>query len=400
MRVFLVIMIGVVGGCEILEAPVRCSADGDCPLHQFCAPDELCRSGCLSSATCEAGLVCDTHGRCVTPDSGGLDGMVVDVDLSVEPDLPKVPDLSMPKDGDGLVPASCGDLKGALGSVRDPSNGHCYVTFAGPMMWAEALSACQARGATLATVTSAAEDALVRKAAMGAPRWIGLSSHAPGGKKWVWANGEKRTFNGWAPGEPSNKNNAEDCVLMDPERGWDDETCGWPTSGVLDPSADTVHGYICEHACGNNVVEDGEECDPPGPTCTSLCRTKRPCTEPGGVVGLNGHCYFQVEPATGFDTALTGCPAGTHLATLRDPTENAAALQAMSAESWIALKATAAAKRFEWQVGDKDFNHRRFHGFNGDEPNGTSVPTCVRLSTTRWRDSGCATPYPRMCERE
>ncbi len=54
--------------------------------------------------------------------------------------------------------------------------------------------------------------------------------------------------------------------------------------------------------CGNGVVKEGEECDPPSTTCTSLCRIGL-CSAAGGmcVPALSGICdaiYGQIVPLT------------------------------------------------------------------------------------------------------
>jgi len=300
--------------------------------------------------------------------------------------------------------AGCGVLTGSSGAKIDPATGHCYVAWPGPLNWSSAQRQCQAQGGTLATLTTAAEDTLVRGIAGTTSRWIGMSSARTGTPVLAWTTGEPRSYTAFAAGEPNNSGGVEECVLLDANRAdaWDDRTCGWPTSGNLGASAASTLGFVCESSCGNGVVEPGEGCDPPGTSCTATCQVKRACTETGGVVSpVNGHCYFAVGPATDFAGALAGCPTATHLATLADLAEDEAAQLAISADTWFALRAPNLID-FAWQgVAATDFNPRLYHGFSTGEPNQTPGPVCVRVTKgTGWKDTTCAGAYVRLCERE
>jgi hypothetical protein len=254
----------------------------------------------------------------------------------------------------------------------------------------------------LVSITSAFEDSIVRTIAAGAVRWIGLASDTPGQSSHTWVSTEALGYQGFAPGEPDLAGGVEECLSVDPTRGWDDLTCGWPASGNFGPSAAKAIGYVCESTCGNGKVEPGEGCDPPGPGCTATCKTKLPCTEAGAVSSpITGRCFFPVGAAVDFATAQAACPSGTHLATIKSMADDETAQAAITTDSWIALRADHMTD-FKWVAGPaSDFNPRRFHGFMAPEPNSSGSPTCVRISKgAGWKDHPCDNKYVALCERE
>jgi hypothetical protein len=195
--------------------------------------------------------------------------------------------------------------------------------------------------------------------------------------------------------------------------GWRDESCGFPTAGLLPASPITTSGYVCESTCGNGKIDAGETCDAPGPGCSKTCQVVQPCNEAGAIsLAENGHCYFRTTATfTAYTTALaTACPAGTHLATLDTPAETEAAIKAITTDAWIALRATTTVAQFRWDLGSEVFNPRRYHGFLGVDPDEDEVPACtvVSLGTPptkppAWRDRDCddvGNPYVALCERE
>lgn len=305
--------------------------------------------------------------------------------------------------------ASCGPLAGSLTAKVDPQNGHCYVTWDTPVNWATALRTCQSRGGHLATISSAAENDLIKTVAGTLDRWIGLTIQHDGQTALVrWVTSEPFTFLGFGPASPNDDNpTGEGCgVTSAASGGWDDKPCGFPRNGDLPNSSSAAFGYVCEHQCGNGVVEPGEGCDPPGPNCTATCQTKVACTEAGAFSSpINGHCYFTLPTAQTYAQARVACPAGTHLATLNDPAENEAGIKALgNNEAWIALRTLVTASGFAWEApSPQPFDSRRFHGFisTTDDPNEGVGTQCVRATPTEgWRDRGCANLFVPLCERE
>ncbi len=410
---------GSCGGAPL----AACAVDAECPLHQSCEAGE-CRTGCFSDGECAGGQACTAHGRCLG------DGEPLDFGVSDPGDSSTVaaPDLLVPLScGDGVVQAgeacddgaansdlaaqaagctsqcrkraSCGGLGGSSAAQLDPSTGHCYVVWPGPVSWATAERQCETAGGTLASIGSAGEDAIAKAVGAGAPRWIGLQSATPGMGNFAWVTGEPIGYTGFAAGDPDNQGGVEECVRLDPASGWDDVACGWPASGLLAASPSVTGGFVCELSCGNGIVEPGEGCDPPGPSCTATCQTRRACPEAGGVVSpVNGHCYFPTAATGTFDQAMTACPAGTHLATLGGIAETEAAIQAITTDSWIALRA-GNGNDWSWQAPGRGFNARTYHGFVAGEPNQGGA-ACVRVRSDGWADQACSVVHPALCERE
>jgi cysteine-rich repeat protein len=303
--------------------------------------------------------------------------------------------------------AACGSISGSIAATIDPATGHCYVAWAGPINWATAQHDCQSRGGTLATITSPAENAIVASVAGPSPMWIGLEVDHSTTTTLSWVDGETAAYTNFAAGQPDDggmSGTPEECGAFT-QSGWLDDACGFPATGNLPASKTFALGYVCETGCGNGKVEPGEECDAPGATCTKSCMTVRACTEAGAVSSpVNGHCYIPIDTAITYSQALTSCPTGTHLATLGDMSESDSGLKAVSNipdDAWIALKAPATLGLYTWQeMSAETFLSRRYHGFEGAEPNEATAPNCARESTVGWRDIQCSSDYAILCERE
>jgi len=302
------------------------------------------------------------------------------------------------------------NVAGALAARIDPATGHCYTMWPTPVNWATAQRDCQTKNGHLAALTTKAESDLVSPLVGNSDSWIGLTVDHGLIPRDRWVTGEPVVFTTYEPGEPNNGGSGgspEECGAISTLTpiGWDDRPCGFPASGDFPAATAYTLPYVCENECGNGVVDPGEGCDPPGVQCTNTCQVKRPCTEAGGVLSpINGHCYFTVNNLVTYTTALTQCPAGTHLASLNDIAENEAGTLACGAnDAWIALRAQVTNYQFKWEIPTEIFQARRYHGFAGTEPNDALVPDCTRVSPGfGWRDRGCNAGFTffSLCERE
>ena len=382
----------VIDNCPTVPNPDQASSDGS-DVGDACRGGGSGDGGVVVPASCGNGVVDDPNEQC---DSGAAN--------SDDPASATATCTSMCKSR-----ASCGSVAGSSGAKIDPSTGHCYVAWPGPINYASAQRDCQSRGGYLTVVTDAAENALVSSIAPLTQAWIGLEVTHGTTDSFHWVDGEAYSYAAFSVGEPNdgalNGGRTEDCIART-ITGWADLPCGFPATGSLPSSPTFALGYVCEASCGNGVVDPGEECDG-GPNCTANCYMKRACTEKNGVSSpVNGHCYF-VQTANGnFTNSLNAtCPSGTHLATLADVAENESALQAISGngdDAWFALKAPSNLGDYDWQaLSSEAFDSTRFHGFAGAEPNETSAPNCVRLvDGAGWKDIDCGEDFDALCERE
>lgn len=304
------------------------------------------------------------------------------------------------------VRAPCGTVAAASSALVDPTTGHCYVAWPNLLPWANAERDCLSRGGHLAEVTSDTENTLVKALDVTVASWIGVTSNTAGTA--TWSDGETSAYTGFGSVNPPTMG-ADACVVVLPTSGaWQDSACGFPATGVLPASPTSTAGYICENSCGNGVIDPGEECDPPAVgACTSVCHKSRACTEPGGMVSAaTGYCYFATTTAVAYATALaSGCPTGTHLATPDGIMESETVDAAITADSWIAVKAPTTEGVFVFDQASPTLDLPRYHGFLSPDPDMTTVPACAAFSHTAasadgWRDRACTTTYPAVCERD
>lgn len=124
--------------------------------------------------------------------------------------------------------------------VQNPTNSHWYGISYGPMSWPDAEIVAEEAGGTLATISSADEQAWVQ-AALGSYSswryWIGLNDIANEGQ-FVWVNGEPVGYTNWIPGQPNNGGGVEDAGEIQPGSSW-----RWNDH---DPSATTTTKPLAE----------------------------------------------------------------------------------------------------------------------------------------------------------
>eukprot|EP00964_Phaeocystis_antarctica_P093722 scaffold60554_cov72-Phaeocystis_antarctica.AAC.4 len=95
------------------------------------------------------------------------------------------------------------------------------------LSWDNANAACLAVDLQLASVHSAAQNALLVTAAAGNRVWIGGTDAASEGA-WVWSpSNTPLSYTNWNAGEPNDYRTGEDCVLLSSHHGvWNDYPCG------------------------------------------------------------------------------------------------------------------------------------------------------------------------------
>ena len=113
-----------------------------------------------------------------------------------------------------------------------------YTLMNNALSWSDASAACLAAGQHLASVHSAAENALLLTAAAGNTVWIGGTDAACEGA-WKWSpSGTPLSYTNWNGGEPNDYGGNEDCLRVSSWGSWNDRMC-----------TDKLK-YVCGSACG------------------------------------------------------------------------------------------------------------------------------------------------------
>ena len=108
-----------------------------------------------------------------------------------------------------------------------PALPYTYTLMSDALSWGDADAACQAAGLQLATVQSAAQDALLLTAAAGSTVWIGGTDAASEGT-WVWSpSNTPLSYTNWYAGEPNGRTH-ENCLMKYTNQYgglWNDARC-------------------------------------------------------------------------------------------------------------------------------------------------------------------------------
>lgn len=123
------------------------------------------------------------------------------------------------------------------GGTRSDDGQHCYVPIRVPLAWDEARADCEARGAHLATLSSAEEHGLVASLNAGTAQWLGATDRqsecnlvdAPGCTfDWI-GDDDPFVYAAWADLEPSGTDPAtmarEDCLAIGTAGAFEDHDC-------------------------------------------------------------------------------------------------------------------------------------------------------------------------------
>jgi cysteine-rich repeat protein len=117
----------------------------------------------------------------------------------------------------------------------DAAVGRCYVLHESEALtYNQATSVCSTQGGHLASLTSAAEAALLQPLQAGQRPWIGATD-LPEAGNFSWLTGESFGYQAFAAGQPDGDGN---CLVLDGATGlWSDSACDLTTFAV---------GFICE----------------------------------------------------------------------------------------------------------------------------------------------------------
>ena len=134
-------------------------------------------------------------------------------------------------DGDGLVDEVSTENAYCDGCDLFEVDGIAVWTCRGPLTWADAVEACEARGAQLAIIRNAEEQAALQSLPWRGGFWIGASDVVLEGA-WRWVDGSIADYTHWDTAQPDNANGGQHCarIFQAPDDdgrpgGWDDRNC-------------------------------------------------------------------------------------------------------------------------------------------------------------------------------
>ncbi|KAJ8303421.1 hypothetical protein KUTeg_019817 [Tegillarca granosa] len=120
---------------------------------------------------------------------------------------------------------------------EDPNTHFCYQFNDDLRSWTQARATCVRHGGDLLSVTSIQEQYYIGgriRNMISDAVWIGANTRADD-KGWIWSDGSPFPYLNFAPGEPDNVDEIEECVNMDVRTTkWGDKPCN------------NVYGYICK----------------------------------------------------------------------------------------------------------------------------------------------------------
>ena len=150
-------------------------------------------------------------------------------------------------------------------------------------------------------------------------------------------------------------------------------------------------------SCGDGEIRPlVEECDPPGPGCTTSCLT---CDAPA-VMAADGHCWEALGDGP-YPTARDTCAGrrGGHIASPNSADEVEGPLAGfLESGAWYFLG-------LRDELVDGDWSYTTGEAplaipWATDEPDGGVDESCVVATPDGWRDVGCTAIAKAVCERE
>ncbi|XP_033121805.1 uncharacterized protein LOC117120830 [Anneissia japonica] len=106
-------------------------------------------------------------------------------------------------------------------------NNNCYMFGKAIVTWEQARTTCADDGGYLVIINDANELEYVMNTTLGGDWWIGFNDQVSEGS-WYWADCSSSNAwqkSNWAPGQPNNLNNMENCAKIRDDGQWNDWTC-------------------------------------------------------------------------------------------------------------------------------------------------------------------------------
>jgi len=289
---------------------------------------------------------------------------------------------------DPADPSCTGCVKcSGAGNILDPVSHHCYRRIASSPKrdWKSARHECITWGGDLVGVSSLAEANFLKVQPGFDDLWTGATD-VPLECQFSWINGEPWQPR-WRNNEPNNANGNENCGLFFASGDMDDRSC------------DENHDALCERtpggACGDKIVQPGEECDDALPNVGVTCHDCKITCLPGETEDpATHHCYRYVTGPRDWTGAMKDCAdKGAYLAAITSPTENALLKLKLPVPMWIG------GSRLGHPLAWVNTDVFCFTNWDASSPSTGNDCAMMELSGS-WSTDACTQSKGYICERD
>ena len=244
---------------------------------------------------------------------------------------------------------------------------HLYVRYDNKVSWHRAKELCEQMGGYLATITTAKENAavatLIPNSYYNQKRYfLGATDEVQEGT-WTWVSGEKFDLTFWTSGQPDNKNNRENYLVMSKNDG------SWRDDDDADNNS-SLGGFICEF--NDNYI-------------------------PVKQVENNGHIYSLFNENLTWEEAEAVCVAfGGHLVSITDSNEQRLIENLITSgidkAYWIGASDDSSEGTWTWTT-EEPFSYNNWSSGQPNNTNGIENYAAVykengtNVSKNKWNDT-------------
>lgn len=272
--------------------------------------------------------------------------------------------------------------------------GSCFKAFAKNMSdqlsWTEARDYCaqQAEDGSLASIADNATQLFLLNSVIKAANittgqfWIGLNDR-DAESKYAWIDETPFLYANWAPNEPNDQLNKEDCVEWNlPANNWNDDYCS------------VSRNWVCQVPRGSKITT-------PKPVPTGASTTQ--CGN-SSWLQYNNYCYYvsppTADPQTWFNARDTCISLGADLASIGSEDVNGFITSVVSKNPVYAFW-TGLNTLYQDSFGWSDQSPVNYVNWAENEPdNGFGGESCVTINSVgTWNDNQCQTSLGYVCRK-
>ncbi|XP_059149107.1 macrophage mannose receptor 1-like [Physella acuta] len=251
--------------------------------------------------------------------------------------------------------------------------------------WPDARGYCKANGGDLVKIADSEFNGFVNGlvTSLQGDYWIGLNDQRRENAFGWLDETTTAAFTSWAPGEPNNANQNENCASLSASRGykWNDAPC------------DTLYRFICQHVPLTNGVTPVVRTTPPSVNCGAGWEE-----DPN-----SDNCYqININMMSWTDAQTTCQTAGGQLASINSVEEqfflSARSMSYAGNMFWIGANDRATEKGWQW-INNSPFG---FLNWDSGQPNNAQESDCAVMikSSGRWDDLPCNNRYGFICKKK